>query len=64
MKSDKAPKVTSIDSFSIKAEIKKCPINVQQYISALERALERQKDVTNKAIKKIKEISKSHPTDE
>ncbi len=48
-------KVNNIDEYSIKTKIKICPIEVQQYIDALKGSLDRQKEITKKAINKLKE---------
>ena len=51
--------VNSIDIQQAKVELKKCPILVQQYVSGLEKAVEMSQNTTQKAIKKIKELSKA-----
>ena len=50
--------VKSIDVHSVKVQIKKCPIEVQQYISSLENLLEISQETTRKAIKKLKDNAK------
>ena len=50
--------VHTIDVQYAKQLLKDCPKPVQEYVRALESSLDRQKDLTNTAIKKIRELSK------
>ena len=52
-------RVKSIDVYGIEAKVKANPElkDVWQYIKSLKEAHERQKDITNKAIGKLREVS-------
>ena len=41
-------------------QLKNAPKELQEYVKALERANVRWKEINNEAIKKIKELSKTH----
>ena len=49
--------VRSINKRGVKKELKKCPQIVQDYVRSLEGLYENQKDITDKAIRKIKELN-------
>lgn len=51
--------VNSLDVHKAEEELKSCPLIVRQYVKALKNALDRQKDLTNTAISKIRELSKT-----
>ena len=51
-------KVKTINVQEVKIEIKKCPISVQQYISALENVIDIQNETRKKLTKKLYECSK------
>ena len=47
--------VKSIDVTQVKIDLKSCPKNVQEYVRAIEHALTRQVELTNKCISKLRE---------
>jgi hypothetical protein len=49
--------VKSIDKNQVKKELKKCPQIIQDYVRSLEGLYENQKEITNKAIRKINELN-------
>ncbi len=49
--------VKSFNTVKVKDELKKCPKIVRDYVKLLKESLERQKELTNKAINKLKQIS-------
>ncbi len=55
----KSIKVKSFDVLDAKEELKKCPRIIRDYVRVLEDTIERQKDLINKTIKRIEELSKS-----
>ncbi len=50
--------VNSIDEYKAKAELKKCPKLVRDYVRALESVYEMNKTNLNLAIAKIRELTK------
>lgn len=50
-------KVKTINEQEVKVLIKKCPIEVQKYISSLEELIKIKEYTNKKCIKKIKELS-------
>ena len=51
-------KVKSIDTLAAKAELKKCPKIVQEYVRSLENVYEMCRETNKIALKKIRELSK------
>lgn len=56
--------VKSIDTHQAKAELKKCPKIVQDYVRSLESVYEMNRASLNKAIGKLREQNKPSSTDE
>jgi hypothetical protein len=47
-----------IDTEKVKKELKNCPLIIRQYVKSLEYSNEYKQELLNKAINKIKELSK------
>ena len=52
------PTVVNFDEQKALEELKKCPKIVRDYVKLIKQHWDNQKDLTNKAISKLKELSK------